>query len=106
VVAVHPETGERALIVGAYLRRFAGLNASDSQHIVAILHDHIVRPENIVRWRWRAGDVALWDNRATQHRAIVDFGAQLRVVKRATVSGSTPVGVDGRPGRAIPQPTN
>ncbi|WP_255326496.1 TauD/TfdA family dioxygenase [Sphingobium sp. EM0848] len=104
VVRVHPETGERALILGAYLQRFAGFNGSDSRHIAAVLQDHITRPENTVRWGWRVGDVALWDNRATQHRAIVDFGSQLRVVKRATLPGSTPVGVDGRPGRTIPQP--
>jgi taurine dioxygenase len=103
IVRVHPETGERALVLGAYLQRFSGLNSSDSRHIIAILQDHITRPENTVRWQWRAGDVTLWDNRATQHRAIVDFGTQLRVVKRATLPGSTPVGVDGRPGRAIPQ---
>ena len=101
VVRVHPETGERALILGAYLQRFVGLNGSDSRHLTAILQDHVTRPENTVRWQWQVGDVAIWDNRATQHRAIVDFGSQLRVVKRATLPGSTPIGVDGRQGRAV-----
>ena len=101
VVRVHPETGERALILGAYLQRFVGLSGSDSRHLMAVLQDHIIRPENTVRWQWHVGDVAIWDNRATQHRAIVDYGSQLRIVKRATLPGSTPVSVDGRLGRAV-----
>jgi taurine dioxygenase len=105
VVRVHPETGERTLTVGAYLRRFVGLNGSDSRHIKSLIQDHIIRPENTVRWRWQVGDVVIWDNRATQHRAITDYGSQLRVMRRATLAGSTPLGIDGRQSRAIkPQP--
>lgn len=50
---------------------------------------------NAVRWRWEAGDVASWDNRATQHCAIVDFALQRRTLRRATVSGDAPVGIEG-----------
>jgi taurine dioxygenase len=101
VVRIHPETGERNLLVGFYLQRFVGISGSDSRHLMAILQDHITRPENTVRWRWQVGDVAIWDNRATQHRAITDFGSQLRVMKRAVVAGSATVGIDGRQGRAL-----
>lgn len=107
VVRVHPETGERHLLVGQFVQRFVGLNLADSQRIFAILQDHITKPENTVRWNWRAGDVAIWDNRATQHRAIADFGGQHRHLRRATIAGTVPVGIDGRPSRAIkpePQP--
>ena len=105
VVRLHPETGERTLLVGFYLQRFVGLSGSDSRHLMSVLQDHITRPENTVRWRWQAGDVAIWDNRSTQHRAITDFGLQLRVMKRATLAGSTPLGIDGRQSRALkPEP--
>ena len=40
--------------------------------------------------------MAFWDNRATQHRAIADFGLQRRTLRRATVKGDVPVGIDGR----------
>jgi taurine dioxygenase len=99
VVRIHPETGERSLLVGHFLKQFVGLNAADSQRIFGILQDHITKPENTVRWRWRAGDVAIWDNRATQHRAIADFGLQRRTLRRATVAGDVPVSIDGRRSR-------
>ena len=100
VVRIHPETGERTLLVGFYLQRFAGLSGSDSRHVMSVLQDHITRPENTVRWRWQVGDIVIWDNRSTQHRAITDFGSQLRVMKRAIVGGSVPQGIDGRRSRA------
>jgi taurine dioxygenase len=101
VVRVHPESGERALVVGHFLKQFQGLSASDSQRLQAMLQEHITKPENTVRWRWRNGDVAIWDNRATQHRAVADFGQQRRHLRRVTIKGSTPVGIDGFTSRLI-----
>lgn len=107
VVHIHPESGERCLILGAYLKRFVGLGDADSHRLLAILQDHVTRPENTVRWRWRVGDVAIWDNRATQHRAIADFGKQLRVLRRVAVAGDVPISIDGRQSRVIrPEPQN
>jgi taurine dioxygenase len=105
VVRVHPESGERSLLVGHFVKNFVGLNSPDSQRLLAILQDHITQPENTVRWRWRAGDVAIWDNRATQHRAIADFGPQRRHLRRVTIAGPVPVGIDGQLSRLIkPKP--
>jgi alpha-ketoglutarate-dependent sulfate ester dioxygenase len=100
LVRVHPETGERTLVAGHFLQRFVGYTSQDSQHLFAVLQDHITRLENTVRWRWQAGDVAIWDNRATQHYAINDYGDKPRVVRRATVAGDVPVSVDGQRSRA------
>jgi alpha-ketoglutarate-dependent taurine dioxygenase len=96
LVHVHPETGERSLILGHFAQKVLGFGSSDSARLLAIFQDHITRPENTVRWRWAAGDVAVWDNRATQHRAGDDYGDQPRVVRRVTVAGEPPVSVDGR----------
>jgi len=101
VVRVHPESGERTLLLGHFVKRFVGFNQADSQRLFAILQDHITRPENTVRWHWRQGDVAIWDNRATQHRAIADFGLQKRHLRRVTVNGTTPVAIDGTLSRAV-----
>ena len=98
IVRVHPETGERALFVSpAFLRAIVGLNARESQILLEFLWEHIVRPEFVVRFRWNAGDIAIWDNRATAHLAPedvfeTDFDRQLY---RITLVGDIPVGVDG-----------
>jgi alpha-ketoglutarate-dependent taurine dioxygenase len=96
VVQVHPETGEHALLLGNFVQRFVGLNKGDSQKLFDLFQSHITAPENTVRWSWQAGDVVIWDNRATQHRAVNDYGDQKRVVHRATVDGDVPRSVDGR----------
>jgi taurine dioxygenase len=104
VVRIHPESSERTLVVGHFLNQFVGLSAADSQRLRGILQEHITRPENTVRWRWRAGDVAVWDNRATQHRAVADFDGQRRHLRRVTIRGSTPVGLDGFTSRLVGDP--
>ncbi|MCB2060554.1 MAG: TauD/TfdA family dioxygenase [Novosphingobium sp.] len=106
VVRVHEETGERALVLGnTFVARFAGYDARQSLKILELFQEFITRPENTVRWRWQLGDVAIWDNRATQHRSVADFGDEQRQLRRSTVHGITPTGVDGRPSRAIkPEP--
>jgi len=96
VVRVHPETGERTLVLGHFVQKIKGLSSQDSAHLLQVLHEHVTRLENTVRWRWQQGDVAIWDNRATQHYAINDYGDARRVVRRATVHGDVPVGIDGR----------
>jgi len=105
VVRVHPQSQERCLLLGHFFKQFVGLSGADSQRVFAMLQEHITKPENTVRWHWRTGDVAIWDNRATQHRAIADFGLQHRHLRRATIAGTTPVGVDGVPSRDIPPQT-
>ena len=47
-----------------------------------VVTDHVTRLENTVRWRWSTGDVGIWDNRATRHKAIDDYGDQSRIGRR------------------------
>lgn len=96
VVRVHPETGERTLVLGCYVKRFIGIPKYDGQKLLDLFQSHITALENTVRWSWKDGDVAIWDNRATQHYAVNDYGEQHRVVRRATINGDVPVSVDGR----------
>ena len=101
VVRVHPVSGQRSLLLGHFVKQFVGLNAADSARLFQTLQDHITKPENVVRWRWREGDVAIWDNQSTQHRATADFGLQRRTLRRATISGEVPVGIDGRRSQTV-----
>lgn len=96
VVHVHPETGERHLLLGGFAKNIIGFSQADSQHFIALLQEHITKLENSVRWHWEVGDVAIWDNRATQHYAVNDYGEQHRIVRRVTIDGDVPVSVDGR----------
>jgi alpha-ketoglutarate-dependent sulfate ester dioxygenase len=104
LVRVHPETGERALYVSpSFLKQIAGLAPRESQVILELLWEHVVRPEFTVRFKWEPGSIAFWDNRTTAHLAPtdifdLDFDRQLY---RTTLVGDIPVGPDGKPSVAI-----
>jgi alkyl sulfatase len=100
-VRIHPETGERSLVLGGFAESVVGFGPQASRDLIRILQDYITRPENTVRWRWRVGDLAIWDNRATQHIAVYDYAPARRRGERVTVAGPVPVGVDGRPSVAL-----
>ena len=101
VVRIHPETGERTLVLGHFVKHFAGFNAKESTALYNLLQDRVTKLENTVRWSWQEGDVAIWDNRATQHYAVADFDTQLREVRRITVQGDVPVAISGRRSRVL-----
>jgi len=96
VVRVHPETGERSLVLGHFVKQFEGFNTSESSALFHLLQNRVTKLENTVRWSWEPGDVAMWDNRATQHYAVADFDEHPREMRRITVAGDVPVSVDGR----------
>ncbi|MEV0245320.1 TauD/TfdA family dioxygenase [Nocardia sp. NPDC050712] len=96
VVRVHPVTGERALLLGHFVKGFAGLSAAESSALFQLLQNRVIKLENTTRWNWQLGDVAIWDNRATQHYAVDDYDAQARRLTRITLAGDIPVGVDGQ----------
>ena len=92
VVRTHPETGERALFVNpGFTSHIVELQRSESDALLAFLYRHSVRPEFTVRYHWSTGDVGFWDNRATQHSVVGDFGNQRRVIQRVTLRGDEPV---------------
>jgi len=101
VVRVHPETGERALVLGHFVKNFVGLNTAESHALFQLLQARVTKLENTIRWTWSEGDVAVWDNRATQHYAVADFDEQYREVRRITVAGDVPVSIDGERSRVI-----
>ncbi len=102
VVRVHPETGEQVLVLGGWVRAFVGLGDYESRVLFELLQSRITLPENTIRWRWEPGDVAVWDNYATQHRAVDDYDDdQHRVMHRIALAGEVPADIHGRRSRAV-----
>jgi alpha-ketoglutarate-dependent sulfate ester dioxygenase len=101
VVHIHPLSKERSLLLGHFVKHFVGMGGHDSNDLFQLLQRRITRLDNTVRWNWASGDVAMWDNHATQHYAVDDYDDQPRLLNRITLAGSIPLGIDGRRSRAV-----
>lgn len=104
LVRVHPETGERVLYVSpSYVKEIVGLAPRESEALLELLWEHVVRPEYTARFKWQPGDIAFWDNRSVCHLAPRDiYESEFdRQLYRVTLVGDVPVGVDGRPSVSI-----
>jgi taurine dioxygenase len=92
VVRTHPVSGRRGLFVNdGFTTHINELTAAESRALLPMLYAHSSKPEFVVRWKWRDGDVAFWDNRATQHYATDDYRPARRVMNRATIIGDRPI---------------
>ena len=88
VVVRHPDTGRRILYVNpGFTLRFDGWSEAESKPLLAYLYDHATQPERTLRFQWRAGSVAFWDNRSTWHYALNDYDGHRRLMHRITVEG-------------------
>lgn len=101
VVRVHPETGRRVLLLGHFVKRFVGLGTNESTTLLQLFQARVTKLENTIRWNWSPGDLAIWDNRATQHYAVSDYDDQYRRLSRVTLAGDVPVDVHGTPSRVV-----
>jgi len=91
VIRTHPVSGKQALFVNeGFTTRIVGLSEKESAAILTFLFNHVTKPEFQVRWRWQQDDIAIWDNRVTQHYANADYLPQRRIMHRATVLGDKP----------------
>jgi taurine dioxygenase len=91
VVRTHPETGRKTLFVNAaFTRQIVGMPKDESDELLDFLYRQAAYPEYQCRFHWSPGDVAFWDNRATQHYAASDYFPQRRVMERITIIGDRP----------------
>jgi taurine dioxygenase len=101
VVRTHPETGEKILFVNAFTTHFTNFHTPDHVRFgqdanpgAALLLNYLVSqafiPEYQVRWRWKPNSMAMWDNRSTQHYAVMDYPPCHRKMERAGIIGDRP----------------
>lgn len=101
VVRRHPETGERVLFVNSFATHFTNFHtaqnvrygtdyAPGAANLMNYLISRAAIPEYQVRWRWRPNSVAIWDNRCTQHYAVMDYWPAVRKMERAGIIGDKP----------------
>lgn len=101
VVRTHPVTGKKSLFTSAFITHFTNFhNAKNVRYgqdwhpgaanLLQYLYSQASIPEYQMRWRWHAGDVAIWDNRCTQHYAVMDYTPCVRRMNRATIMGDRP----------------
>ena len=98
LVRLHPETGERVLFFNAgTLTHFEGLKEREGAFLIDLLYTEITRPEYQARFRWRPNSLVVWDNAAVSHAGPIDYAHfdLPRVVRRITVAGDLPQGIDG-----------
>ncbi|KVT79624.1 TauD/TfdA dioxygenase family protein [Burkholderia territorii] len=101
VVRTHPETGEKVLYVNAFTTHFTNFHTpgrvrfgQDANPGAGQLLQYLISqayiPEYQVRWRWKKNSVAIWDNRSTQHYAVMDYPPCVRRMERAGIVGDVP----------------
>jgi taurine dioxygenase len=101
VVRTHPETGEKVLFVSAFATHFTNFHTAenvrvgqDFSHAGPQLLQYLISqafiPEFQVRFRWKPNSMAMWDNRSTQHYAVMDYPPCHRKMERAGIIGDKP----------------
>ena len=101
VVRTHPETGEKTLFVNGFTTHFTNFHTPANVRVgqdfspggadlLRYLTMQAYIPEYQVRWRWKPNSVAIWDNRSTQHYAVMDYPPCHRKMERAGIMGDTP----------------
>ena len=101
VVRTHPETSEKVLFVNAFTTHFTNFHTPENVRVgqdythggsdlLRYLISQAAIPEYQVRFRWKRNSVAMWDNRATQHYAVMDYPPCHRKMERAGIVGDAP----------------
>lgn len=91
LIRTHPETGRRAILYGGhFMRHVVDMEPLESRAILDFLAQHIDQPRFHCRWKWKLGDLAVWDERSTVHRGRGDHYPQVREVRRCVIDGDRP----------------
>ena len=93
LITTHPETEKLVLFYNrAYVRDLTGIaDEIEKLRLMDWLHLHTTDAKFTVRHKWSNGDLAIWDNRSTQHYALNDYAGFRRELHRTTIAGTRPL---------------
>jgi taurine dioxygenase len=93
LVRIHPVTKRPALFMcGSYMRGIIGMHPDESHALLELLRSKLHDPNIQVRWRWQQYDLAMWDERCTNHRGLSDHYPARRTIRRCLVGQGAPIG--------------
>jgi alpha-ketoglutarate-dependent 2,4-dichlorophenoxyacetate dioxygenase len=84
VVRRHPGSGRRTLYVASHASHIIGMPVADGRLLLMELIEHATRPHFVHAHSWRQGDLVVWDNRCTMHRARPFDTTKVRDLRRVT----------------------
>ena len=92
LVRRHPETRRQALYMNPNrMSHIVGVDRAESDQLLDELTRHAIEPRYQYRHTWRRGDIVIWDNRCTMHKANADYPAGAkRLMHRIIVEGTVP----------------
>ena len=74
IIRTHPETGRKGLYFDpGKILRIEGVDEGESDALIEELTERMIRPEGEYHHRWRKGDIVIWDNRCSYHKAAGDY---------------------------------
>ncbi len=93
LVRTHPETGRKSLYINPNrMEQVVGMDRAASDALLDALIAHAIQPKYQYRHKWQQGDIVIWDNRCTMHKANADYpDGMRRMMHRIIIEGTVPV---------------
>jgi alpha-ketoglutarate-dependent 2,4-dichlorophenoxyacetate dioxygenase len=92
LVQTHPSSGRKSLYLASHASHVVGWPEEKGRALLRELTAHATQPRFVYTHKWRAGDLVIWDNRCTMHRATpFPDASERRDLRRTTVRGDLPV---------------
>ena len=84
VVRTHPGSGRKTLYLAAHASHIVGMPVADGRLLLMDLIEHATQPRFVHSHTWKQGDLVIWDNRCTMHRARPFDTTKVRDLRRVT----------------------
>jgi alpha-ketoglutarate-dependent 2,4-dichlorophenoxyacetate dioxygenase len=90
MVRVHPGSGRKSVYLSSHAGRIRGMEDPEAKILLMDLTEFATQPQFVYTHRWTVGDLVMWDNRCTMHRAREYDETEVRDMHRTTVSDGVP----------------